>query len=144
MSSNAYSSRRATRRPTVLLPEPMNPTSTILSGRSGMRHGLLEQREEAWERDGNAGRALDLRRPRGAERSHRHRHRDPVVAVRAHARADERPSALDDEPVRQLAHVRPERSEPLAERRDPVALLDPQFPGAGDLEAAFGERGGDG
>ena len=109
-----------------------------------MRHGLLDERVEVGEGDGDARRRPRPWRPRGPERRDRQRHRDPVVAVGAQlAPTSGRPPSITS-PSGSSRTSRPERREPLAQRGDPVALLDPQLPGAGDCEAALGEGRGRG
>ena len=71
------------------------------------------------------------------------RHRQAVVADRVGDAARQRPRRPHVKAVREFVGVGAEGAEARHQRRDPVALLDPQFAGArdGDLAAERRQRG---
>src|SRR6185436_16260576 len=143
-STNDQRSRSASAFPTLVLPAPMNPTSTIRTGGSATAGGGGEHVEEARERHRDAVGPFELRLAGGGEARDGQRHRDAVVAVGAHARAAQALPARQREAVLALLDRDAHASEALDQRRDAIALLDAQLARAADAERSLGHRAGHG
>src|SRR5262245_5762676 len=146
MSRKLQPRSSARRGPTVLLPEPMKPTSTTrrTAPLAATRGSPAEHGPELGEGDGRALRVLDLGLALRGKAGDGHRHRDAVVAEGANGSAPERRAALDHEAVRKLLDAAAERAQVQREGGDAVAFLDPQLARPGDRGRSLGAGGGDG
>src|SRR4051794_3536471 len=145
-STISQPSRRASARATVVLPAAMNPTRYTLSAFTSFdpcsgcpelidgRDQPAERLEEPGVGNGDDVRAVDDRGLLGGERGDGEGHRHAVIAAGIGAAAGRPGRSVrgsgDDEAVGALVGVDAERAEAGDQRRDPIALLDPQLAGA--------------
>ena len=88
--------------------------------------------------------ACDFDRFLAHQGGHRHAHDDAVILVAGNPSPSQSGPALQNQAVRPFLHLGTETAQAVRRGGQPVALLEPETGGAGDMGFSLGDGGGDG